>query len=163
MDTGQSFGYTVVIVAGTNNDESRTITGNTADTITWTTPLPSAIEVGKAYNVYDGSSDTRHYMRMTNSLNELCVECHYYRNQTHAYVEGPGDGTKVFSHPFGQALNANGKDYDRSVPLDADGNAQTGPPRYAGSPADGDNTNNLVLGSDSTVRCLSCHYIHKIN
>jgi len=103
----------------------------------------------------------RHFQRTANDLNQLCEDCHYYRVQTHTTVEGPGDGIKVFSHPVGQALNANVKGYDRAAPLDVNGAAQSGA-RFAVSGAgDTNDTNNLVVeGTTNKVRCLSCHSVH---
>jgi hypothetical protein len=75
---------------------------------------------------------------------------------THSQVESGGDGVKVFSHPSGPGvtLNANLQGYDRatSALLDASGVVQT--------TGDGNSTNDLSLGSDSTVRCMTCHYPH---
>ena len=108
-----------------------------------------------------GTGSGRHFQRMPNDLNQLCEDCHYYRVQTHTTVEGPGDGIKVFSHPVGQALNANAKGYDRAAPLDVNGVAQSGA-RFAVSGAgDTNDTNNLVVESTTNkVRCLSCHNVH---
>jgi hypothetical protein len=61
------------------------------------------------------------------------------------------DGVRVFSHPVGDTLNANGLDTDRAAILDVNGSAQ-------GS-GDSNDTNNLNL-EGSVVRCTTCHAVH---
>jgi hypothetical protein len=58
---------------------------------------------------------------------------------------------KVFSHPVGEQLT---RTYDRApaAMLDSNGLAQ--------ATGDGLATNDLTLGSDNTVRCLTCHSPH---
>jgi len=94
------------------------------------------------------------FLRVSNANSAMCETCHPSRVMNHVAVEGPGDGTTVFSHPVGVALNANGKNYDRAANalLDANGVLQT--------TGDGNSTNNLTLGTGSTVRCMTCHYPH---
>lgn len=94
------------------------------------------------------------HLRASNVSDAMCLQCHAVRNQQHAYLEGGGDGVKVFSHPVGEALNANGKGYDRAAAnvLDANGATQT--------TGDGNPTNDLTLDGGTTVRCTTCHSIH---
>jgi len=107
-----------------------------------------------------GAGAGRHYQRIPNDLNQMCEDCHFYRVQTHAVVEGPGNGTAVFSHPVSQGLNANAKNYDNAAPLDANGVAQSGARFATGDAGDGNDTNNLVFDSGNRVRCLTCHRMH---
>jgi predicted CXXCH cytochrome family protein len=92
------------------------------------------------------------FMRSVNVAGEMCVSCHQDRRQTHADVEGPSDGTRVFSHPVGVTLNANLRNYDRGVPLDVDGGAQ-------GS-GDANASNDLYIAPGNVVGCTSCHALH---
>lgn len=110
-----------------------------------------------------GTGSGRHFQRIPNDINQLCEDCHYYRVSTYLRAEGddpayPPNGTNVFSHPVGQGLNENSKNYDRTSPLDANGIPQDGP-RYTGD-KDGNPSNNLVLDSVGKIRCLTCHRIH---
>jgi hypothetical protein len=94
------------------------------------------------------------HLRATNVADAMCLDCHAQRNQTHVTVEGPGDGSTLFSHPVGQALNANGKGYDRAAGnvLDANGALQ--------ATGDGNTTNDLNLVGGTTVSCTTCHNVH---
>lgn len=98
------------------------------------------------------------FLRVTNVNSSMCEKCHPSRVMTHTQIESGGDGVKVFSHPSGPGvtLNVNGKGYDRSATalLDANGGIQ------GGAGADSNPTNDLKLGSDNTVRCMTCHYPH---
>ena len=93
------------------------------------------------------------HLRASNVADAMCLQCHGSRNQTHAVVGGTGNGTFIFSHPVGQALNANGGGYDRAAGsvLDANGATQT--------VGDGNLTNNLKLDA-GVVRCTTCHNVH---
>ena len=94
------------------------------------------------------------HLRANNVADAMCLQCHASRDQRHTAVEGPGNGTTVFSHPVGQALNANGKNYDRAAAnvLDANGVIQ--------ATGDGNSTNNLTLVGGTTVSCTTCHNVH---
>lgn len=109
-----------------------------------------------------GAGANRHFQRIANDLNQMCEDCHYYRIQTHAAIEGPTAGANSFSHPVTQGLNANTKGYDRAAPLDANGAAQNGARFATGGAGDGNDTNNLVFdgSSPNKVRCLTCHRMH---
>ena len=84
------------------------------------------------------------FLRLDNSANALCLDCHRSRDVTsvRTYTGNPQ------SHPIGVALPATSTYHD--PPLDVDGNPQ---------PSDGNTTNDLVL-SGGTVVCTSCHGIH---
>lgn len=110
-----------------------------------------------------GTGNGRHFMRIDNELNQLCEDCHYYRAMNHIRVEGddplyPPNGVNVFSHPVGEMLNGNSKNYDRAAPLDSNGLPQSGS-RFVGD-ADGNPSNNLIFDNTQKVRCLTCHRIH---
>ncbi len=118
-----------------------------------TVAISAGAQVGDYWDFYVGYP----FMRAAYDADELCLDCHSDRNQTHACVEGlaagcAADGVKVFSHPVQEALNANGQGYDAAAPLDADG----------GSGAGGDTnpTNDLVLDGSGRVRCTTCHSVH---
>lgn len=96
------------------------------------------------------------FVRAYNAAGEMCLDCHRDRAQDHYTVEGAagyGWGGKPYSHPVGEALNANAGGYDRATPLDANGAVQ------GSGGADGNATNDLVL-SGGQVTCLSCHAPH---
>jgi hypothetical protein len=93
------------------------------------------------------------FLRASNASGEMCLSCHQDRALSHAQIESGGDGTRLFSHPVGQTLNANTKGYDRAAPLDADG----GVPGVNG---DANPTNDLQLGPTGLVGCTSCHAPH---
>ncbi len=102
------------------------------------------------------------FIRISNADSAMCIVCHANRNMNHTRVAGndgtyPANGTNVFSHPVGVSLNANGKGYDRGDAvtnnvLDANGVVQT--------TGDGVSSNNLRLGTNNAVHCMSCHSPH---
>lgn len=88
------------------------------------------------------------------SVEKFCRDCHREWVMTHDSTGGTNDWDGNFkSHPVGIGLNANGKGYDRSAPLDGDGSEQ-------GVGDDGNPTNDLALDSGGRVQCLSCHGVH---
>lgn len=117
--------------------------------------------------IYNASiTNNRHMLRTNNNYNQLCEDCHRSRTMNYTRASGgdgayPANGTNVFSHPVGDALNSQG--YDFAAPLDANGAAQTNSPsvplRFAGD-VDGNPTNNQSLDSTGKVRCMSCHRMH---
>ncbi len=82
----------------------------------------------------------------------FCRDCHRDWAMDHIAVR-TYSAASPRSHPVGVALNANGRAYDRSVPLDADGSEQ-------GAPGDGNNWNDLRLDSNNSVQCWTCHGVH---
>lgn len=108
-------------------------------------------------------------LRATNVADAMCTDCHADRHQSYLCVEGSAaatdgagvscapNGTRVYSHPVNQPLNANGKGYDATAPLDADGSATSSTTDGAGGvPNPG---NDLVLDG-GMVRCTTCHAPH---
>jgi hypothetical protein len=135
----------------------RQISGNTTQTLSFSA-LSATVAAGDGYEIIG-----RHFQRRPNSANEMCLVCHATWNQNHTDVEGPGDGSTVFSHPVGQALNANAKGYDRSAPLDVNGVAQSGTRFMTGGESPDNVTNNLVMDSNGNIGCLTCHGVHYID
>lgn len=95
-------------------------------------------------------------LRSTMAGDNLCLNCHGGMAMGFKRVAGndsayPVNGTRMFSHPVGEALGANGLASDRTEILDATGATQ--------AVGDGNTTNDLVL-KDGVVRCTTCHAIH---
>ncbi len=88
---------------------------------------------------------TSPFLRLDNSADALCLDCHRQREMTsvRTYTGNP------LSHPVGTALPATASFHN--PPLDVDGNPQ---------PSDGNTTNDFVLNG-GVVRCTSCHGVHK--
>lgn len=86
------------------------------------------------------------FLRLDNSADALCLDCHSPRNMTSVKTY-TGD---TLSHPVGVALPQASATY-HAVPYDVDGNPQ---------PSDGNTTNdyNLIGGTD--VGCTTCHGVH---
>jgi len=111
------------------------------------------LNAGAAVNDYWDFFVSFPMLRSPNLTGSACLSCHQDRAQGHGDVESGGDGVRVFSHPVGEALNANAKGYDLAAPLDSDGGVQ-------GVSGDANATNDLLLGSGSAVTCTSCHAPH---
>ncbi len=129
---------------------NKQLNDGTKVTVTFTQVTPcTAGDQWKLYVSYP-------FLRVTNANSSMCEKCHTGRVMTHSQIESGGDGVRVFSHPSGPGvtLNVNTKNYDRAANalLDANGVLQ--------ATGDGNATNNLTLGADSTVRCMTCHYPH---
>ncbi len=158
---GALAGYRVKITSGTNNGEVRTIQSNTATTLTVTPVFSGQILSGVTYEIDD--DDAWHFMRFDNDLNQLCEDCHYWRTTASETDTRTYTGNKK-SHPILSNLTSDVTDSAQFVgaaPLENNGNAQTGAPRYAGN-GTGDTivTNNIVFDAAGKIRCLSCHSIH---
>lgn len=85
------------------------------------------------------------FLRMDNSADALCLDCHASRDQTSVRTYTGQEQ----SHPVGIALPAE-SDF-HNPPLDVDGNPQ---------PSDGNLTNDLQLLGGTTVGCTTCHGVH---
>lgn len=155
-------GYYVKMTSGANVGVVRRITTN-PDNITLTTAaFPNAVATTDKYYI----TSKRHYMRASNLMNDLCVDCHYYRSKAH--VSGQSvrtwDGNKK-SHPVGKALSEVADTTQFLTvpvePLAATWAQQTNTPRYElNGGTDVNVTNNAVMGIDGRVSCLSCHGVH---
>lgn len=96
------------------------------------------------------------FMRVSNTDARMCTICHKDRNMTTVNVEGGGShagtsqpivpGTTVFHHPVNESFDS------PVTPLDANGAPQT--------TGDSNPANDLVLGTNGIVTCLTCHRVH---
>lgn len=172
--TGQWTNSLVVISGPTsspNFNKERWVVSNNPNTLTVSPAFSTIVSAGETYSITSG----RHYQRMNNTeditANDMCIDCHYYRNtNTSSDSSSPRyqawTGNKR-SHPVGLNLTTEVNDPTQFVgaapfePSSASWAAQTGSPRYAGNGGTDNNmTNNIVLDSNSRVRCMSCHGIH---
>lgn len=173
--TGIDWANSLVVISGPtsspNYNKERRVVNNTLNTLTVDPAFPQAVAAGETYSITSG----RHYQRMTDTtVNEICIDCHYYRATSSATDVRTYNGDKK-SHPVSKNLsqynagtNPDGvQDATQFVgaapfePSSASWAAQTGAPRYAGNGGtDNNTTNNIVLDSNSRVRCLSCHGVH---
>ena len=95
---------------------------------------------------HDPHSNTNSpFLRLDNSADALCLDCHRERNMNSVRTYTGN----VLSHPVETALPSTPAFHN--PPLDVDGNAQ---------PSDGNTTNDFVLNG-GIVRCTSCHGVHK--
>lgn len=116
-----------------------------------------------------GTGSGRHFQRISNDINQMCEDCHYYRK---AGTTGTNvriyDGNKK-SHPVVKIFTSGaGRDVSDSTqfndaPLEPDYAgwvAQTGARYHINGGSDNNVTNNIVVDSSKQTRCLSCHGIH---
>lgn len=124
-----------------------------------------ALTSGAAVGDYWDFSISFPFLRASNVNDAMCQDCHRDRVMDHFCIEGGAgcvaDGTRQFSHPVNQELNANLKNYDRT-PANPDPNAQAvldanGSDQAAG---DGNPTNDLRLMANGQVGCTTCHAPH---
>lgn len=91
------------------------------------------------------SNSTPPFLRLDNSADALCLDCHRSRQMT-SVRSYTGNSQ---SHPVGVVLPST--EGFHNPPLDIDGNPQ---------PSDGNTTNDFDLLSGNTVSCTSCHGVH---
>jgi predicted CXXCH cytochrome family protein len=103
----------------------------------------SSITCATCHDPHENS--TPPFLRLDNSADALCLDCHSQRNMTsvRTWTGNP------LSHPVGVALPVADTTF-HNPPLDVDGNPQ---------PSDGNTTNDFVLNG-GVVRCTSCHGVH---
>jgi hypothetical protein len=140
---------------GTAAGPGRPYTNGTAvalDDATVTVKWTAGAAVGNYWDFYVSYP----FLRTMNVSDSFCILCHKEREMDHVRVAGLDgsyrpDGVRMFSHPVGVGLNANGKNSDRAEILDATGAVQT--------TGDGKTTNDLRLDG-GVVRCTTCHAVH---
>ncbi len=149
-------GYYVKMTGGLNNGLERRIQTNTTTQLTVTTAFPNAVAANDTYYI----KSNRHFMRTHNALNEMCMDCHYYRKQTDVttYTGNP------LSHPVGKSYNSV-KDPSQFLvvpqePQSAGFAAQTGVRGELSGVTDSNPTNNVIFGLNNEISCLSCHGVH---
>jgi len=147
---------TVKMMSGANSGLARTILSNTATGLTLASEFPNAVSANDAYYL----SSNRHFMRIANTADQLCLDCHYYRNQTDVttYTGAP------LSHPVKKTLAAV-KDPAQFFttprePQSAGFAPQTGARGELNGGTDTNFKNNIILASDLSILCLSCHGMH---
>jgi predicted CXXCH cytochrome family protein len=159
----QWVGYYVKMTSGLNAGEVRQISTNTTIQIEVSSAFTNATALNDGYEIIGG-----HFLRMSNNLNQLCEDCHYYR-QAGVYTDlTTWDGTKK-SHPVVMDLQTDVTNpllFIGTAPVEAnctDGTcpAQTGAPRYhLNGTGDTNPTNNIILDVNGKIRCLTCHGMH---
>lgn len=155
-------GYYVKMTSGSGDNVGlrRRITGSDATTLT-TDAFPTAVVNGDKFYI----TASRHFMRASNVLNEMCVDCHYYRSASHASGQSVRnyDGNKK-SHPVGKKLTdvSDPTQFNASFlePQSASWAAQSGTRGEQNGGADTNLTNNITVGIDGNINCLSCHNVH---
>jgi len=124
--------------------------------LTFTGPAADAFKLGEQWEFYA----TWPFLRTPLDEGDIttgdrfCRDCHRDWVMTH---DSPG-GTRVYdgqnkSHPVGVALNANNRNYDRSIALDGNGGEQ-------GVNGDSNASNDLRFDATGLVQCLTCHGVH---
>ena len=91
------------------------------------------------------SNSVSPFLRLDNSADALCLDCHRDRDMTSVRTYTGNN----LSHPVGTALPATATFHN--PPLDTDGNPQ---------PSDGNTTNDYALGAGDTIKCTTCHGVH---
>ncbi len=95
---------------------------------------------------HDPHSNTNSpFLRMDNSADALCLDCHRARN-----IDSVRTWTgNMLSHPVGVTLDS--VDTFHYPPLDVDSLPQ---------PSDGNLTNDYLFGAGNTMKCTTCHGVH---
>lgn len=116
-----------------------------------------------------GTGSGRNFQRISNDMNQICEDCHYYRAPATSGTDvRTWDGNKK-SHPvkkiFTNDIGRNVWDTTQfnNVPLEpasANWAWQSGGRYHLNGGSDNNVTNNIVVDSSKQIRCLSCHGIH---
>lgn len=165
--TDQWKGYYVKMTSGLNNGERRRITASSIGPPTLTTDtFSSAVAGGDKYYI---TSD-RHFMRTNNVLSDLCYDCHYYRSPSAVNGSVYQTDTRIWdgnkkSHPVGNRWGTfTDPTQFNAIPLEQTATlpwATQGGTRYQlNGGSDTNLTNNIIVGIDGKISCLSCHNVH---
>jgi hypothetical protein len=144
----------------------RRILSNSPATTLTTDAFPGSNGVGNTYYI----TSNRHLMRQNNAMNEMCVDCHYYRTPASVPAGGASqtdvktwDGNRK-SHPVGKKLSdvSDAAQFNAAFlePQSASWAAQSGTRGEQNGGTDTNLTNNITVGMDGKITCLSCHGIH---
>jgi predicted CXXCH cytochrome family protein len=144
---GWSGAWTGGTAAGRPTGANVALNDGTNVTVTFAGTTAGSFVVGDRWDFYVAYP----ILQMANTDSAMCENCHLARVQSAASIESGGDGTKVFSHPVGEALSR-AYDRDAGALLDTNGLSQ--------ATGDGLVTNDLKLDSAQKVRCQTCHSIH---
>lgn len=101
------------------------------------------------------SGSGRHFQRIPNDLNQMCLDCHRLRNITDVTTY---TGSKL-SHPVGVVYDPGVSDNLNPAIRDVNGAFQSGPRFKNNGPGDSNVTNNLILDFSENVNCMSCHWV----
>lgn len=119
-----------------------------------------------------GTGSGRRLMRMNNSYNEMCEDCHYYRSLQYTQIEDVRTYTgNKKSHPLGMVFSSSNGETRTVInpnqfntaplkPQSAGWTPQSGTRYKTINGTDTNPSNNLVLDSSFQIRCLTCHGIH---
>ena len=102
------------------------------------------ITCATCHNPHDNTNSP--FLRLDNSADALCLDCHRQRNMTTTKTYTGN----MLSHPVGIALPTDTTLF-HNPPLDTNGNPQ---------PSDGNTTNDYQFGAGSTIMCTTCHGVH---
>jgi predicted CXXCH cytochrome family protein len=155
--------FFVKMTTGANAGLRRQITGNNPPTTLTTLAFPNPVVNTDKYYI----TSNRHFMRVNTALNDICIDCHYYRNQADVTTYTGNN----LSHPVGKKFVSNSvdssgvKDINQffTAPVEtqtASWASQTGTRFHLNGGSDTNLTNNMVIGIDRKVNCLSCHNMH---
>ena len=92
------------------------------------------------------ANSTAPFLRLDNSADALCLDCHRSRQMTSTKTYTGND----LSHPVGLVIPAADTTF-HNPPLDVDGNPQ---------PSDGNTTNDYTLSGSNQLMCTTCHGVH---
>jgi len=147
---------TVKMMSGANSGLARTVLSNTATQLVLASDFPNPVSANDSYYL----NSNRHFMRIANTADQLCLDCHYYRNKSDVttYTGSP------LSHPVNKTLAAV-KDPTQFFPMPLEPQSagfapQSGARGELNGGTDTNFKNNLVLASDLSILCLTCHGMH---
>ncbi len=115
-----------------------------------------------------GTGSGRHFQRITDDLNNMCEDCHYYRVVTTSVRTYTGNKlshpvVKVFTNAQLETPTVTDSTQFNAAPLEpasANWAQQTGARYHLNGGTDTNVTNNMVVDANKQTRCMSCHGIH---